>query len=201
MGLNLLVKGLFITSNSIAGDEPFSIYHAQMDVPSIIQQLTSGNNPPLYEIMLHFWIELFGISALAARLPSLIFSTLTVLFIYKLGRSFFYRRVAVTAALLFVFSDYHVLFAHEARAYALLGLLSVVSMYYYLKIVVHENFRFTFIISFVVASVILIYTHYFGLFVLWVQFVFLLFRKDLLYKYRRYFIVWGWLFFSALFLI
>lgn len=47
LSLNLLIKGLFLSKNSIAGNEPFSISRAQMDIISIIKQLSNGNNPPL----------------------------------------------------------------------------------------------------------------------------------------------------------
>ena len=187
--LNFFLKVIFISSNSIAGDEPFSIYHAQMPVLSIIKQLTLGNNPPLYELLLHFWIKLFGISELSVRFPSLIFSTSSVYYLYRIGKDFFNFRIALTASLLFTFSNYHLGFAHEARVYPLFTLLTAMSMFYYLKYYVGQsNSKYYYFLLF--TNIILIYAHYFGLFVIFIQTVSAFYlekdKKSLLKKYWIY---------------
>jgi mannosyltransferase len=183
--LNLIIKGLFLSSNSIGGDEPYSIYHAQMDIVSIVKLLSTGNNPPLYEIILHFWVKLFGISAFSTRLPSLFFSCITVLFIYKIGIRFFNLKVAVLSGLLFVFSNYQIIFSHEARVYALFGMLTAISMYYYLSLIIKEKPGIMELILLLMVNIALIYSHYFGFFVLLVQFLYLILDKGRWVKYRK----------------
>lgn len=184
--LNILVKGLFLGSNSLGGDEPFSVFHSQQSLDNLFEIFQNENNPPLHFLVLHYWIKFFGISELSVRIPSLIFSSLTVLFIYRIGRQFFNLRVAIYASIIFTFSTYQVVFAHEARAYALMGLLTAVSMFYYLKIIVVKNKNKWNSYWFLLANILLIYTHFFGFFVLFVQFFFILFQRNLLKEYYRF---------------
>lgn len=184
--LGFVVKGLFLGSNSLGGDEPFSVYHSQQSLNNLFVIFEKENNPPLHFLLLHYWINYFGISEISVRIPSLIFSSFTVLFIYRIGLRFFNLRVAIIASIIFTFSTYQILYAHEARAYALMGFLTSVSMFYYLEIIHSKKRKNGQLFWFFLANALLIYTHFFGFFVLFIQFLFILFQRNLVKEYYRF---------------
>lgn len=176
---NIIMKSFFASANDLAGDEPYSVYYSQFSISSIIEILTSGNNPPLYEILLHFWVKLFGISELAVRIPSVLFSSLTVVFIFIIGQNFFSRRVGIVASLLFTFSNYFMLYAHEARVYSLFAFLTASSMCMFLYLI-NGNENKKVLVGYIISNVFLLYAHYFGFFVIAIQicFSFILFFQN-----------------------
>jgi mannosyltransferase len=184
--LNFLVKGIFLGSNSLGGDEPFSVYYSQQSLGNLLEIFQAENNPPLHFLILHYWIDFFGLSEISIRIPSLIFSSFTVLFIYKIGLRFFNLRIAVIASVIFTFSTYQVIFSHEARSYALMGFLTAASMFYYLAIIHSKKQNNRDVFWFLLVNTLLIYTHFFGFFVLFIQFFFILFQRNLLQHFFKF---------------
>ncbi len=165
--ISIVSRSIFLTFQDISNDEPFSIYHAQFGVSTIIEQLKNYNNPPLFELILHFWIKLFGVSPLATRIFPMLTSAFASLALYYLAKRHFSLKVAIIGSLLLSFSSLSIYYAQDCRAYALFLLLTILSMDLYL--ILFTKFRTTIALLFITVSSALIYTHYFGFIVLSIQ--------------------------------
>lgn len=166
--LAAVVKVLYIGKTGIGGDECFSAYIAQFPVPEIISILSHGDNPPLWEIILHFWIQIFGIGELSLRIPSFIFSVLTVIPLYFVGERFVGKNGGVAASLMFSFSSFGMFISHEARTYSLVGLLATVSLYLFLSIIKKPEKR-SYYVYLTIVNAMLLYSHYLAGWVIAVQ--------------------------------
>lgn len=176
--VNVLFKLIYIDAQDICIDEPFTIYHAQFAVRDIVEFLEPTNNPPLFEIVLHFWIKIFGISAFSVRFLPVIFASASVIFVYKIAITLFNKQSAITAACLFTFSNYIIFYSHDCRVYSLFLLLTCVSFYYLIKLI-RFDFNKKDKVVFCVINILMVYCHYFGFIVWFVQaiYVSLFFRK------------------------
>ena len=172
MGIHLI--GL--DALSLTSDECFSIYHAQMSPRLIYQHLSTGNNPPLHEWILHYWMLWFGDSAFAVRFLSLIFSSLTTALIFVLGTQISAARskenvanssLGMIASILFLSSNYSTFLAHEARTYNLtlfLGVLSTIAFIGALKSGKIKHF-----LIYGLIGGLLCLSHFFGIWILLAQ--------------------------------
>ena len=175
MVVGAIVRFDGIGSKSIWQDEAFSIRMAKLSPPDMIAQLRDLDlHPPLYYLLLHYWIDLVGDSEAAVRSLSALVGLATVLAIYKIGSLLSGRSVGLLASLLVSLSAMDVWYSRTARMYALLALLTVLSFHFLVRLARNERGLGT-VSAYLVASVALIYTHAYGLFVLAAQSVFVLF--------------------------
>lgn len=151
---------------SLWRDEAFSYFLAKKNILEILTLSTKDFSPPLYHLILHFWIKIFGGSEIALRSLSIIFfwATIYVVFLFlndilklKLKKSFFYL-------LFFVINPLLIYYAFEARMYSLFAFLSTLSFYALFK----KNSTL-----YLLSSILGLYTHYFMIFVIIGQFLFL----------------------------
>ncbi len=98
------------------------------------------HRPPLYYIIARFWLQLFGNSITAIRSLSALFSLLALPAIYWLSLELFaVPLIAWVAVILLTVSPFHVLFAQEAREYALWTVLILLSSLALLKAIKLTN--------------------------------------------------------------
>ncbi len=176
---------------SLWWDESLSLYRATHSVPFIlsnqiilsdgfIEAPTIDNHPPLYFLLLHSAIGLFGQSEFALRLPSLIFGVLIVPLLFAVGRRLANRSVGMWAALLGAISSMYLWYIHEVRMYTMitfLGLLSVYALWAALfdpRIAARPVNRKTWLAVYVVCAGAMLATHYLSLVLLVGEGVFLL---------------------------
>jgi mannosyltransferase len=79
----------------------------------------------LYYLFLHYWIEVFGDSAVSMRMPSVLAMTASAGLVALVGKRLFDARVGLIAGLLFAVVPNLSRFAQEARPYALTMLAAV----------------------------------------------------------------------------
>jgi 4-amino-4-deoxy-L-arabinose transferase-like glycosyltransferase len=176
VGFALRVYGL--GSESLWWDEVYSISTmAQREPLEIIRLSSTDVNPPLFYLVLHYWMQLAGESAFSVRLPSAIAGALTVPVMYRIGTLLFNRATGLLAALVLSLSAYHVRYAQEARAYGLMVLLTLLSFYFFVKLIKADASRYT-SVGYVVCTALLMYTHFYGIFFVAAQIVYLLASRE-----------------------
>ncbi|RMH77422.1 MAG: hypothetical protein D6681_20945, partial [Calditrichaeota bacterium] len=175
--LALFTRFYNLASDSLWLDEAFSLRTAMMPFDRMFHRALNDPHPPLYPLLLYGWVQLFGSSESAGRSLSAIANLLTLPLLLALAQRLFNRRVAVMAGLLFLFSPYQIYFAQEVRSYSLLGLLSLASVYTFLRLLERSDVRRA--IAYLLSTVLLIYLHVYGWLVL------LLENLWVLYRHRR----------------
>ncbi len=153
----------------LQGDEAFSVFFAQQTIPELLETLNGEANPPLYYLLLHFWIKFFGIGFIAVKSLNLVLSLGTALALILLSKRLANLLMAIFVSVCFLFSNLHFDFSHEIRAFQLVLLLTLLS--YYLFFTFLETKKWKYLIFLSLVTVALPMSHYNAVLVPFTQFV------------------------------
>lgn len=141
-------------------------------------------NPPLSYLLSWLAVFFMGTSEVALRLPSVVFGVANVLLVYYWAKKILPQRIVLPtlglnfpelAALLLAIAPLHIYYSQEARAYILACFLATWSMFEFWLLLCEKN-KSTW--RYILATILLLYSHYLAWFLLPVQGLYLLLAKS-----------------------
>jgi|SRR3989344_1919628 len=141
---------------------------------SIFFERSADFHPPLSYLLLHYWMMLGG-SEIWLRLLSVFFGIATIAVTYQLAKKLFDQNIAIISALFLAVAPYHIYYSQEVRMYSEAAFFATLSMYFFIRVIEKNNFRFK--LWYIISSLFLIYTLYPGIFLLFSQLLFVFFKQ------------------------
>ena len=114
----------FWTRSGLWLDEALTVDVARLPLHELPSALKRDGAPPLFYVLLHFWMGLFGQSNVAVRSLSGVIAVITLPVGWLCGKRFGGRAVAWTMLALLASAPFAVYYATESRMYALVILLT-----------------------------------------------------------------------------
>ena len=154
-------------------DEVTMVRVAGDSVESILQAAQNGR-PPVYVLAAHYWLQLFGPSEGTARALSAVFGSAALVVTYLVARELFGRQVGAITTFLMAVSEFQIYVSQDLRYYSLFLLFVLLS---FLFLVRAERYggRGDFAL-YAATSILMFYTHTYGVFVLAAQGLYLVLR-------------------------
>ena len=129
-----LLRFLTVDVQSLSNDEAFTVAIASGGLESVLDAVKSTEStPPLYYYLAWGAEKAFGTGEAGMRLLPALLGTLVVPATWAAARETLSRRAALIAALLVAVSPLLIWYSQEARAYALLTLLSTLAFLFFVR--------------------------------------------------------------------
>lgn len=131
--------------------------------------ITTGSDPhpPLYYLVVHGWMRVFGRSEIAVRSLSLLFGLASVVAVYLLATEMYDKQAGSVAALLMAVSSFQIQFAQTARMYSMLVFLSTLSIYFYVRTLNEHTVDNR--VGYALTTLLMLLTHIYAVFVVLAQ--------------------------------
>jgi mannosyltransferase len=161
LAISAVVRSRYITGQYWS-DESTAVGIASHSISQIPGLLRQNGTAPLYYLLLHVWMQVFGSGEVATHALSILFGLLTVPVAMWAGWSLFGRRAGYIAATLFAFSAFLTQFAEETGPWELMALLGLVAITCFLYAFVLR--RRWVLIPLAVVLALILYTSAWGVF-------------------------------------
>jgi hypothetical protein len=124
------LRALLLANKGMWLDETFSVWLANHSVVDMLQWIVKiDQHPPLYYLLLHYWIALNGDTPYYARLLSALFGAGTIPIIYLIGKRISGAVMGLAAAVFLALSLFNIYYAQETRMYTFLTFNAAVAIY------------------------------------------------------------------------
>jgi mannosyltransferase len=155
-------------------DEAISVNIARLPISQIPHALSQDGAPPLYYVMLHYWMALFGQGDFAVRALSGVTSVAAMPLFWFAGRRLGGRMVAWTTFFLGVTSPFAIYYATCARMYSLMILGTLLGFLALARALERPSAKRLAALG--AATGVVVYTHYWGLYLVAVTGAWLVWR-------------------------
>jgi uncharacterized membrane protein len=135
-------------------------------------------NSSFYYLLLHLWMDVFGLSDFSARLFSVVFSVLIIAATYFFGRRFFSSNIGLIAAAIVAIEPFFIAYSHQARNYCLTFFLTLLATDFFLQIIENRsNSRKTLLLylGYIVTASLGLFSHFLTISVLLAHGIYALF--------------------------
>ena len=149
---------LALKSHDFWFDEAITYHFANLPLAILLKATATDFNPPLYYLLMHYVIKISS-NELFLRLPSLIFSLLSILVLYYFAKSRINQKVALIGASLLAVSPLSIYLASEARLHSLAILFVPLLIASFFKLLKRPNTSTT--LTFILISTLALYTQYY----------------------------------------
>jgi mannosyltransferase len=163
----LMLISLFLRTRALGAslwmDEGLSIGIANqhfLDIPGVLRQ---DGSPPLYYMMLHVWMAVFGNGPADTQALSVAISLIAIPGGLWAGWSLFGKRAGLICAALGAFNPFLTTYAQETRMYSMMVVLSLLTSAAFLHVFVYRDRRYLPLFAVLLAA--MLYTHSWGIFV------------------------------------
>jgi mannosyltransferase len=182
LGVGLFFRFYNNTAVALWHDEAFSaLYVRDYGWKEMMYRIGLDVHPPLYYILLKLWSYVLGTGILSLRGFSILFGTLTIWAAYIfVKKAFGSQRLALFAGLMIAINPFQAQYSLEARMYTLGTFLILLASYFLLKALETQKWKDWIVYSLLAAAAI--YTHYYLIFSVAAQGLYLIYW---LFKHRQ----------------